>query len=271
VQAAPRLQPGRALLLIDVPPHPGIRHWRSCSLITECLELSLRYVYDRMDLEALFCAFGRLPDNAVREVCHFERDELVVEYRDPWAPPRQIVRRYPYDRLVVFESLESGAQLVANLDRYRPTAAGCSTLPRFGSREPQCRRAPRPCFLPSIAPLSGRSGHRVDQLPPACNIRSEHPRSLQPRRIARPNLGQELTGTSPRASVSDTRLWQMAVLPSAEPIALRPYRMRALLRYRGVIDYQHGIAAANEPIRLDQQFCFQRRCIPDPGSNEVMQ
>jgi hypothetical protein len=47
--------------------------------------------------------------------------------------------------------------------------------------------------------------------------------------------------------------------------------MHALLSYRGVIDHQHGIAAANELIRLDQQFCFQRRCIPDPGSNEVMQ
>jgi hypothetical protein len=103
---------------MDIPPHPGIRDWRYCSLITECLELSLRYVYGRMDLEALFCAFGRPPKNAVSEVCRFERDELVVEYRDPWGP-RQIVRRYPYDRIVVFETLEGGAQLVANLDRYR--------------------------------------------------------------------------------------------------------------------------------------------------------
>jgi hypothetical protein len=124
VQAAPRLQPGTALLLIDVPPYPGIRHWGPCGLITECLELSLRYVYGRMDLEALFCAFGRPPKNAVSEECRFERDELVVEYRHPWDdPPRQIVRRYPYDRLVVFETSESGAQLVANLDRYRATAA----------------------------------------------------------------------------------------------------------------------------------------------------
>jgi hypothetical protein len=129
-QAAPSLQPGTALLLIDVPPHPGIRHWPSCPLITECLEMSLRYVYGRMDLEALFCAFGRPPKNAISEVCRFERDELVVEYRDPWGrPPRPIVRRYPYDRLVVFETLDSGAQLVANLDRYRATAAGVLYAP----------------------------------------------------------------------------------------------------------------------------------------------
>jgi hypothetical protein len=47
--------------------------------------------------------------------------------------------------------------------------------------------------------------------------------------------------------------------------------MRALLRYRGVIDHQHGIAAADELIRLNQQFCFQRRCIPHSGGNEVIQ
>jgi hypothetical protein len=47
--------------------------------------------------------------------------------------------------------------------------------------------------------------------------------------------------------------------------------MRALLRYGGVVDHQHGIAAANEPIRLDKQFCLQRPRIPHPGRNEVVQ
>src|SRR5262249_9866406 len=47
--------------------------------------------------------------------------------------------------------------------------------------------------------------------------------------------------------------------------------MRAFLGYRSVVNHQHGIAAADEPIRLDKQFCFHRRCIPDPGGNEVVQ
>src|SRR4051812_5455675 len=47
--------------------------------------------------------------------------------------------------------------------------------------------------------------------------------------------------------------------------------MRALLGYRSVVDHQHGIAAADEPIRLDKQFCLHRRRIPDSSSNEVMQ
>src|SRR5580700_3456096 len=60
-----------------------------------------------------------------------------------------------------------------------------------------------------------------------------------------------MTGTSPRASVSDT------------------YRMRAFLGYRGVVDHQHGIAAAHQLIRLNQQFRFHRPGIPDPGRDEV--
>jgi hypothetical protein len=47
--------------------------------------------------------------------------------------------------------------------------------------------------------------------------------------------------------------------------------MRAFLGYRSVIDHQHGIVAADEPIRLDQQLGFHRRLIPDPSRNEVVQ
>jgi hypothetical protein len=47
--------------------------------------------------------------------------------------------------------------------------------------------------------------------------------------------------------------------------------MPAFLGYRGIVDYQHGIAAADKPIRLNKQFCLQRRRIPDPGGNEVVQ
>src|SRR5437764_12986982 len=47
--------------------------------------------------------------------------------------------------------------------------------------------------------------------------------------------------------------------------------MRALLGKGSVVDHQHGIAAADEPIRLNKQFCLHRRCLPDPGGNEVVQ
>jgi hypothetical protein len=53
------------------------------------------------------------------------------------------------------------------------------------------------------------------------DIRSEHPaRSNRARLLVqlsgRNNRSANMTGTSPRASVSDTSVWQLAVLPSAE-------------------------------------------------------
>src|SRR2546430_698821 len=49
------------------------------------------------------------------------------------------------------------------------------------------------------------------------------------------------------------------------------HRMLAFLGNRCVVNHQHGIVAADEPIRLNQQFGFHRRCIPDPSRNEVVQ
>ena len=49
------------------------------------------------------------------------------------------------------------------------------------------------------------------------------------------------------------------------------YRMRAFLGYRGVVGHQHGVSAADELIRLNQQFCLHRPGIPDPGCDEVVQ
>src|SRR5437016_982445 len=47
--------------------------------------------------------------------------------------------------------------------------------------------------------------------------------------------------------------------------------MLAFLGHRGVIDDQYRIAAADKPIRLNEQFPLQRRQIPDTTSNKVMQ
>jgi hypothetical protein len=87
----------------------------------------------------------------------------------------------------------------------------------------------------------------------------------------RNNRNASMTGTSPRASVSDTRVWQLAVLRAEAYWRSDPHRMRTLLGKRRVVDHQHGIAAADQPIRLNQQFSLHRRRIPHPGGNEVVQ
>jgi len=54
------------------------------------------------------------------------------------------------------------------------------------------------------------------------------------------------------------------------------HRMRAFLAYRSVVNYQYGsypydIAVADEFSRVDKHLCSHRRCLPNPGSNGVVQ
>src|SRR5580704_2799869 len=80
-----------------------------------------------------------------------------------------------------------------------------------------------------------------------------------------------VTGTSPRASVSDTRVWQFAVLPSAEAYcAATPNECVPFLGI-AVSSMTNGIAATNKLICLNQQFRLHRLSIPDPGRDEVVQ
>src|SRR2546430_6185318 len=80
-----------------------------------------------------------------------------------------------------------------------------------------------------------------------------------------------ITGTSPRASVSETST-AIRVLPQRRSILRSDTdRMLAFLGHRGVVDYQYRIAAADKPIRLNEQFSLQRRRIPDTTSNKMVQ
>src|SRR5256885_2162243 len=80
-----------------------------------------------------------------------------------------------------------------------------------------------------------------------------------------------MTGTSPRASVSDTKVWQLAVLPSAEAYcAATPTECVPFL---GIAVSSITSTASLPPtsLRLNQQFCLHRPGIPNPGRNEVVQ
>jgi hypothetical protein len=86
-------------------------------------------------------------------------------------------------------------------NRHPPTRSQSAHRPRWHDRSP-----PEPFFrFRSCRSTFGRNT-----------------RSLQPRPLARPTLGKKQPQrqydghTSPRASVSDTRVWQFAVLPSAD-------------------------------------------------------
>ena len=99
-------------------------------------------------------------------------------------------------------------------------------------------------------------------------VRSGAPVQLSGRNRRRPII----TGTSSRASVSDTSVWQLAVLPSAEaycaptPTECDPF-------FGSAVSSTTRTALA-PPIRLsagDREFLFQQRFVPDAARNEMMQ
>src|SRR3984957_5526034 len=47
--------------------------------------------------------------------------------------------------------------------------------------------------------------------------------------------------------------------------------MRPLLRQRRVVDDKHCAGAPDQLVRLDREFLFQRRFVPDAARNEMMQ
>ena len=109
------------------------------------------------------------------------------------------------------------------------------------------------------------------------SIFGRNTRSLQPSPLARPTLGKKQPQRQHDwdfASRKRQRYQGLAVGGLAQRRSILrsdTHRMRAFLGYCGVVDHQHGIAAADEPIRLNKQFCLHRPRIPDPGRNEVVQ
>src|SRR5258707_2674097 len=79
-----------------------------------------------------------------------------------------------------------------------------------------------------------------------------------------------MTCTSPLASVSDTRVWQFAVLPSAEAYcAATPTEC---VPFFGIaVSSITSTAATDELVGLNEQLRLQRRSIPNASRNKMMQ
>src|SRR5262245_54358593 len=109
------------------------------------------------------------------------------------------------------------------------------------------------------------------------SIFGRHTRSIQPCPTARPTLGKKQPQREHDrhfASRQCQRHQGLAVRGLAQRRSILrsdTYRMRAFLGYRGVVDHQYGIAAADELVCLNQQFRLHRPGIPDPGRDEVVQ
>jgi hypothetical protein len=120
------------------------------------------------------------------------------------------------------------------------------TRPRRHDRSP-----PEP-FPVSFVPFDIRPEHPLAPTEPACSSNSR----------GRNSRNVSMTGTSPRASVPGLAVGSLAQRRSI--LRSDTNRMRAFLGYRSIVDHQHGIAAADHPIRLNKQFRLHRPRIPDP-------
>src|SRR3979409_1979511 len=156
---------------------------------------------------------------------------------------------------------------------------------KFASCEPLPERRAHPIARIRQPPAKTHTGgdHTIDlrqgdlRLRPCRSIFARNTRSLQPSALARPTLGKKQPQRQHDryfASRKRQRHQRLAIGGLAERRSILrsdTYRMRTLLGNRGGVDPQHGIAAADEPIRLNKHFRLHRSRIPDPVSNEVVQ
>ena len=119
--------------------------------------------------------------------------------------------------------------------------------------------------------------HSHLQFRPCHSILDGNTRALQPSPIARPALGKEQPQCQHDrhfAARKRQRYQGLAIGSLAQCRSILrsdTHRMRAFLGHRGIVDHQHGVPAAYQLIRLDKQFGFYRRRIPDTRRNKVVQ
>jgi len=78
ISKAPRFEPGTTVLLVDRTPTVAFKAWSMCTVVSNCREWALRYIYGGSTLRAMYCAPGYRPRKQFSEECHFEAQEVTV-------------------------------------------------------------------------------------------------------------------------------------------------------------------------------------------------
>jgi hypothetical protein len=117
VKAAPRIIPPVNLLLIDTTPPSAFEAWVMCTVISDCLQSQLQYVYHRGGFRAAYCAPGSRPRGRFSEECEFGEAGVTVSYNHLESKqPMQVF--LPYESLLVFENTMQGVKLLSNINDY---------------------------------------------------------------------------------------------------------------------------------------------------------
>jgi len=121
ISQAPHLEPGTTVLLVDRTPTEAFKAWSMCSLVSACLEWTLRYIYGDGTLRARYCAPGYRPRGRFGEECRFEAHQVTVSCIHP-VTKKEMCTSSPYASLVVFENSVRSLKLLKDLSGYQPEA-----------------------------------------------------------------------------------------------------------------------------------------------------
>jgi len=142
VSRAPHFEPGTTVLLVDRTPTAAYKAWSMCSVVSNCLEWALRYIYRDHSLQAMYCAPGYHPRRQFSEECRFEAHGVTVSYIHRGSM-REMSPSSPYASLVVFENSIRGLSLLNDIGGYNSEAGvnGYDPGRRIDARSPVPPRA----------------------------------------------------------------------------------------------------------------------------------
>jgi hypothetical protein len=121
ISVAPGLKPETTVLLIDRTPTAASKAWSMCTVVSNCLEWALRYIYADHTLRAMYCAPGYRPRNQFSEECQFESHGVTVPYVH--AVLKEEMHPFsPYASLVVFENSARGLTVLEDISGYQVEA-----------------------------------------------------------------------------------------------------------------------------------------------------
>jgi hypothetical protein len=92
-----------------------------CSLVSACLEWTLRYIYGDGTLRARYCVPGYRPRGQFSEECRFEAHQVTVSCIHP-VMKKEMCTSSPYASPVVFENSVRSLSLLKDISGYQTEA-----------------------------------------------------------------------------------------------------------------------------------------------------
>lgn len=103
-------EPATVVLFEEERPYRMAEAWYSCTLLSDCLTASLRYLYENPDVEGIVCSLGERA--GYMETCELKPEGLVVTATNNILTG---VRTFPYDSLIAVNLEANQATLIENI------------------------------------------------------------------------------------------------------------------------------------------------------------